>query len=347
MAPTRKSRQPSPRDWEDLAEEAILGMRVRDLGLSIASPPLQPFIEKLYAELDDRGILFHPPCYLADEWFCPDKVPIIGIPFCLAHPRLRHIERKMMFEVEGDTDKTLMQLLRHECGHAINYAHYLYRRTRWRELFGSFSTRYCNSYESRPYSRRYVVHLADNYAQAHPDEDFAEAFAVWLCPQSRWRERYADWPVIKKLQYVDRLMADIGGRAPLNTSADTPYAAARMTSTLAAHYERKRQHLGDEFPGYYDAALQRLFASAPGDRDVPPAATFLRLHRRQIIDGVAAWTGQRKYDVHELIGKLVKRCNALELYAAKDGGPMLVDVTAFVTAVTTKVLWNQGVQKRR
>ncbi len=53
------------------------------------------------------------------------------------------------------------------------------------------------------------------YAQSHPDEDFAETFAVWLTPRSNWRKRYADWPALKKLEYVDELMAEIGRQKPV------------------------------------------------------------------------------------------------------------------------------------
>ena len=147
-------------NWEKLSDEQILQMRVRDLGLQIEGSSIEPLVSRLYKELDDKGISFHPPCYLADEWLCPDRIPIIGIPFFLAHPRLKRIERKMMAEVEGGTEKYFMKLIRHECGHALNYAYELYRKTRWRQLFGPFSSKYSDSYYCQPYSRRFVIHLA-------------------------------------------------------------------------------------------------------------------------------------------------------------------------------------------
>ena len=43
-----------------------------------------------------------------------------------------------------------------------------------------------------------------HYAQKHPDEDWAETFAVWL-EGGPWRRRYRDWQVaLAKLEYVDR-----------------------------------------------------------------------------------------------------------------------------------------------
>lgn len=325
-------------DWEKLPEEGLLQMRVRDLNIQIPGSPVEPFIQRLYGELDARGIRFHPPCYFADEWLCPEKMPIIGIPFYLSHPRLKHVEKKMMFEVEGETDASCMKLLRHECGHALNYAYNLFKKTRWRELFGKFSARYSNSYYAQPYSRRFVIHLEDNYAQAHPDEDFAETFAVWLNPNSRWETKYHGWPVIKKLRYIEGVMKKVGDRTPLNTLQGVPpWSAARMTSTLAAHYERKRKVLGSEFKGFYDDSLKELFmAKCPGP-SASKASQLLRQNRRHIIDNVTRWTGHRKYDIHQLVNRLIQRCEGLKLYADTNHTDDLIAVTALITAIASNI----------
>jgi hypothetical protein len=327
------------KDWEELPDEEILQMRVRDLGVQIPGSPLEPLIQRLYDELDGRGIKFRPPCYLADEWLCPDKVPIIGIPFCLAQPRLKSIEQKMMFEVEGGTDESCMKLLRHESGHALNYAYQLYRKTRWRQLFGQFSSTYSDSYYYQPYSRRYVINLEDNYAQAHPDEDFAETFAVWLKPDDNWQQKYRGWPVIKKLQYVEGLVERIGVRPPVVTVEERPpWSASRMTSTLAAHYERKRLALGSEFQGFYDDSLQALFTPTPAGHSNLRASKILRQHRRQLVDSVTRWTGHRKYDIAQLVNSLIGRCDALDLYVSAADNSNIIGVTALVTAVANNTL---------
>lgn len=334
----KKTNSLPPIQWETLPDEELLKVRVRDLSLSIKGTGLEERIQRLYAELDAHGISFHPPCYLADEWLCPDRKPIIGIPFYLAHPRLMQLERRLMLEVEGGTEAWCMKLLRHEAGHALNYAFCLYRRTRWRELFGPFSARYyAGDYYTQPYSRRYVIHLEDNYAQAHPDEDFAETFAVWLAPGSSWQKKYQGWPALKKLQYVDHVIRSINGRAPLVITSDKPWSAARMRSTLAAYYERRRRYLGDDFPGFYDPGLLRIFFKKPGDAQLPPAEQFLRRYRRYIITTVATWTGQRKFDVDKLVGKLTARCRDMELYLHKPELEVLPEVVAFVTAVLSNV----------
>ena len=337
-SPRSKHGRLSPSDWSDRSDDELLQLRVRDLGLQISTSRLEPFIAQLYEELDAQGLTFRPPCYLADEWFCPDKVPMIAFPFCLAHARLMQLEKKIMFEVEGDSPENCMRLLRHECGHAINYAYQLYKRTRWRELFGQFSTSYTSNYSFHPYSRHYVAHLGDSYAQAHPDEDFAETFAVWLTPGRTWEQKYDDWPVIGKLRYVDKLMARIGEQPPINTERDMPYSATRMTSTLAAFYERKRKVLGEEFSGYYDDALKRIFAQSTTRADAVKASRFLRRHRRQIVDSVTAWTPQRKFDVNHLTQRLIRRCDTLGLYVKTSDATCLIDSTALISATVNRVL---------
>jgi hypothetical protein len=327
------------KDWDKLTDEEIMKIRVRDLNLRIQDSELEPLIERLYEELDAKDINVHPTCYLADEWFCPEKVPIIGIPFCLAHPRLKQIEQKMLYEVEGGTEKTCMKLLRHECGHALNYAYELYKKTRWRELFGLFSARYSDSYYYQPYSRRFVLHLEDNYAQSHPDEDFAETFAVWLAPNSNWEQKYQGWPVIKKLRYMDNLMKRIGNQPPVNTVKENPpWSASRMTSTLAAHYERKRKALGSAFQGFYDDSLEALFTSKPGGTTSLKASKFLRRHRRELVDSVSRWTGHRKYDIRLLVNTLITRCEALDLYARLGQADNIIGLTALLTAIAGNTL---------
>jgi len=333
MAKTQKTK-----DWQELPDDEILQMRVRDLHVQVSGSAVEPLVNRLYAELDARGICFQPPCYLADEWLCPDKVPIIGIPFCLAHPRLKNIEQRMMLEVEGGTEQSCTRLLRHECGHALNYAYKLYERTRWRELFGRFTARYSDYYHFQPYSRRFVIHLQDYYAQAHPDEDFAETFAVWLTPDSSWQEKYRHWPVIKKLRYVDYLMSRVCNQPPLVTARQKPpWSASRMTSTLAAYYQRKRAALGAEFQGFYDDSLKALFTTKHSDSKIR-ASKLLRRHRRRVIDSVAGWTGHRKYDIHQLVNKFIARCEALELYAASNETDNVIGLTALLTAIANSTL---------
>jgi len=324
----------TPEQWAQLPDDELLQIRVCDLGLSVPGTALAERVERLYAELADRAVAFRPPCYLADEWLCPDKMPAIGIPFYLAHPRLTALERRMMLEAEGDTQEWCMRLLRHEAGHALNYAYRLYRRTRWRELFGRFSAPYSDAYYSRPYSRRFVQHLDDNYAQAHPDEDWAETFAVWLDPSGDWRARYKGWPALRKLEYVNQTMARAGGLAPLVTTYTAHWSADSMKATLKTYYDRKRRALGLGFPGYYDPALTRLFPPAPTG---PSAAQFLQRHRRHLTRNVARWSHQRVYDVDKLVRRLAARCSSLGCRVQMSQMEAAIAVSALISSIMSSM----------
>ena len=200
--------------WARLPDEDLLQVRLKDLKVTVEGTWLQRCLDDLHEELDQRGLRVRPHAWISSEWFSPDDTPGIAIPFYLAHPRLMRLERKMIIDVEGGTVPECMRILRHEAGHVVQHAYQLHRRRRWQQLFGPSSTRYPDSYRPNPASRRYVHHLRLWYAQSHPDEDFAETFAVWLRPRSNWRQRYAGWPALKKLEYVDELMAEIAGTKP-------------------------------------------------------------------------------------------------------------------------------------
>ena len=315
---------------DNLTDKELLQMRIKDLKVQIQGCELERLVEQLYEELNTKGISFHPPCYLTNEWFCPDREPIIGIPFFLAHPRLKRIEQQMMLEVEGGTEKSCMKLLRHEAGHALNYAYRIFKKTRWRELFGHMSARYSDSYHFRPYSKRFVIHLEHHYAQCHPDEDFAETFAVWLTPNSDWQRKYIGWPAIKKLQYIDFIAKRICAKPPLvEAPSRPPWSASRMTSTLEAYYGRKRKLLGNEFQAYYDNTLKTLFKPDQTSSEQQKASGLLRMHRRQLVNSLAKWTEYRKYDISQLVDKLISRCDALGLVSNNE------DIISAATLIAT------------
>jgi len=325
---------------DTLSDEQIMQLRIKDIGLKIEGSKLEHLIGQLYDELQAKGIEFRPPCYLTDEWLTPDKIPIIGIPFYLSNPRLKKIEKKMMLEVEGGTDKSFMRFLRHECGHSINYAYELYKKTRWRQLFGKFSTTYAGSYYFQPYSKRFVIHLSGHYAQSHPDEDFAETFALWLNPTVNWQAKYKGWPAIRQLQYVDGLMKRPGVAKPLKEfKGRPPFSAERMLSSLQSYYERKKRSLGPDFQGYYDDSLKQTF-SEKSDDTTAKASELLREHRRPIINNVSLWTGHRKYDISQLMNKIIMRCDNLKLYVHHDQSSSIIAVTALLTAIASHTYRN-------
>src|SRR5271170_5706798 len=264
------------RAWERLSDEQLLKLRFCDLKLTIQGTELQPAIERLYGELKMRGIGFRPHCWLAQEWFSPDGIPGIAIPFYLAHKRLMGIERRFMREVEGGNRNWLMRILRHEAGHAIDTAYRLRRRSHWRAVFGPASLPYPDTYRPRPGSRRFVQHLGAWYAQAHPTEDFAETFAVWLKPNSPWRREYSDWPAYAKLEFIDNLAHDIGHRKPPVADRSTVEDVSQDTRTLREHYERRLARTPSQRRSGADELLLKVFTAAPRNRRSPKAASVLR-----------------------------------------------------------------------
>jgi hypothetical protein len=311
-AASRRARPPHA--WEALTDEQLLSLRFCDLNLKIAGTELQEAIDRLYRELAMRGIRFRPHCWLAEEWFSPDGTPGIAIPFYLAHRRLMNIERRFMREVEGGNRNWLMRILRHEAGHAIDSAFRLRRRRRWREVFGPASLPYPDTYRPRPGSRRFVQHLGAWYAQAHPTEDFAETFAVWLKPNSPWRREYVGWPAFAKLEFIDRLTADIGAAKPLVTGRGTIEDIAAETRTLREHYHAKLARYRMPRRSGADELLLKVFTTAPRTRSAPKAASLLRDLRNPLRKQIVRSGAFSEYLVYQVLRLMIERCESLNLY---------------------------------
>ena len=299
--------------WHLYSEERLLDQRLCDLSLQLKGSMIEERIERLYAELAAAGLRFRPHCWLSLEWFTPDGVPGIAVPFYLAHPRLLQLERRCMVEAEGQSEAASMRILRHEAGHAIDNAYRLHRRKQWREHFGSFREPYPETYRPRPADRSFVQHLNGWYAQAHPAEDFAETFAVWLTPGSAWRSRFRDWPAIHKREYVNELMEAIAAVAPAVRSRRHIEPLREATMTLREFYAMKREHYAVEWPGHYDRELQRVFEHCPQANRRPAAAVWLRRHRRELSRTVGEAAGVPAYTIEQLLLTMIERCRDLKL----------------------------------
>lgn len=333
--PRRPTAARTAPDWTRLPTEKLLDLRIRDLGLDIPGTALQGRIDELNDELRHRGFRFRPHCWLSSEWFSPDDVPGIAVPFYLAHPRLARLEGKMMLEVEGGTKAWCMQLLRHEAGHAIETAYRLERRPRWRKVFGNASRPYPETYAPKPFSRKYVLHLDSWYAQSHPCEDFAETFAVWLRRGSGWKRRYRGWPALRKLEYVDELMAEIGGTAPKVRSRARVEPVSRMRSTLREFYADKRRRFEEAYPDFYDRDLRRLFTDRPDRSRLPKASSFLGRIAPQLRRIVARWTGEYVYTVNMPLREMIARCKELDLRLDRPPEVVKLEAAVLLTMHTT------------
>jgi hypothetical protein len=291
-------------------------------------------IRQLYRELEAKGLRLRPVCFLSDEWLSPGDQAAIGIPFFLAHPRLKALENRMMFEVEGGSAAWCQKLLRHEAGHAFDHAYRLSRRQDWKEVFGSPRTKYQPYYyEIDPRSRAFVDNVPDHYAQAHPVEDFAETFAVWLNPTSRWREHYAGWPAMKKLRYVDRLMREVRTRAVPRRAAVIGPEARAMQSTIRSYYEKKLRMFPLADPAATEKALKRIFRVSRAADPVDRASDFIRAHKRPLVEAVASWSGERRNQIARVVASLAQLCDTQRLVMRESEERTLVSFSTFATTL--------------
>jgi hypothetical protein len=319
----------------------LLPSRIRDLGLRLEASPIAHLVARLYDELEAVGLHhFRPLCYLSDEWGCPSGEPVIGIPFYLGHPRVASVEASVN-DVEGERE--IMMYLRHEAGHAFNYAYELYRTEEWRALFGPFRRPYRDDFPFVPFSRDYVRHIGGWYAQKHPDDDFAETFAVWLDPHSEWRIRYAGWGAMRKLMYLDCVARTVGSQIPPRQFGRTDITVDEMEQTVEEFY--RDAHVDESkliATLALDADLMDIFV-APSRRDPQrtyrSAAELLHEQRREIVDKVYYWTGVRRTLVRALVVTIERRMSELGLLAADERAlQQMIELTVYTTTLAMTFL---------
>jgi hypothetical protein len=318
---------------------------LRDLGLTIAGTRLEPILAEFRRELGRVGLGgLDPEFYLASEWGVPFPSLSVAIPFYLARPDLtaQHAERTGL--VEGATRADILRYLRHEMGHVVNYAYRLYEREDWSAAFGPFARPYPEEYAPHPFSRAFVRHLPGWYAQKHPDEDWAETFAVWMTPGRDWRAEYADWPqALAKLDLCDRLVKEFAGtparlEAPEDESAeDDEFDEFGMSLEDYYGHDEEMPNL----PGL-DGALRAAFEDAAPDRDtdgdgVPdqvPVSQLVKRVEHELVANVFRWTGHFPERTLPLVRLIARRADALhQVYPAGREVPATVALTALVTAL--------------
>ena len=326
--------------WAALPDEKLLKLRVKNLKLTLEGTWLEECMDDLHKELERRGIRVRPHAWLSDEWFSSEASPGIAIPFYLAHPRLMRLERKKIIDVEGGSRAECMAILRHETGHVMQHAYQLQRRRQWQKLFGKSSETYPDYYRPNPGSRSYVQHLRLWYAQSHPDEDFAETFAVWMGPRAKWRKRYAGWPALKKLEYVDALMEEVGDAKPGLVTRAFVDPVSTLKFTLGEYYEQKQARYMTRPPTVHDRDLKRIFSDQARHRHAKKASTFLRENGPEIRRMVAKWTGQYQLTLDALLAEMIARCRVLKLRAPGTDRRLMVDFTVLLTAKTVQSLYS-------
>src|SRR5690348_10962327 len=279
----------------------LLSTRICDLALTVEGSEVEKFVQQLYKELEQKKITkFRPPVYLTDEWGCPSGEPIIGIPFYLARKDLSEIEKE---NNDLEDSREIMKYLRHEAGHAFNYAYRLHRTPEWKQLFGPYKRPYRENYRPVLFSKDYVRYLPGWYAQKHPDEDFAETFAVWMTPRSGWKKKYRGWGAMAKLEYMDRIARELGNADPLRKRGTPDITVAEMETTVGEFY----RHSTEQIPlleANLDADLTAIFSTPRKQRSAEPAEKFVERHRKTIVDQIATWTAMQRPLVKKLVDSI-------------------------------------------
>jgi hypothetical protein len=313
--------------------QRFLTTKISDLELDV-NESLAPSFKRLKKELRSHRILLWPDFYFGNEWGCVNKKISISIPFYLANPELKDLEG------ETPTNEEVMKILRHETGHAINYGYKLWQEKEWRETFGDFSKRYPTQYLSRvnPWSKSYVRHLHylgdPHYAQKHPDEDWAETFAIWLDPRSRWKVKYRNWPTaLKKLSCVERLMRKIGGKEPFNPKRQHDGVYSMIDETVSEWWGLDGEILDRELQEYLNDMNELFIRSSNGRKKLLPAWKLIRKYARLLTERVSLWiSGSNKHTIRKSLREWEAICRNESLgYFLEDEERMLVELTTLLT----------------
>jgi hypothetical protein len=317
--------------------EAALHSPLRDLGLTIEGTRLEPVLAEFGRELERVGLgSLKPEYYLSTEWGVPFPSTALAIPFYLAREDLTQLHARQTGLVEGAGRADVLRYLRHEMGHVVNYAYKLYDREGWAARFGPFTRPYPEEYYPRPFSRDYVRHLPGWYAQKHPDEDWAETFAVWMTPGLDWRREYAAWPgALAKLEYCDKVMREVAGTPILlgtdeAAGEDEDDDGSDVFAMTLADFYGQGEELAD-LPGL-DGALRSAFEDAGGDRR--PVSGLVRAIETDLVAAVFRWTGHFPERTLPLLRLIARRADEMgQVYPADREAAATVALTALVTGL--------------
>jgi len=228
--------------------------------------------------------------------------------------------------------------MRHEAGHVFNYAYRLYTTPEWRRLFGPFFRAYRDEYRPVPFSRNYVRHIEGWYAQKHPDEDFAETFAVWLTPRSAWRRRYKGWPALQKLRYVERVAKALAEVDPIVNTGEVDITPADIDVSVEQFYQQASQEKLARIDIALDAHLPQIFLTRRR-KESKPAADIVSRHRPELVEKITYWTGVPRPIVSGLIDSICRTCERMKLWGERgEEARYLVEVTALATTLAMNFL---------
>ncbi|MBN2143039.1 MAG: putative zinc-binding metallopeptidase [Candidatus Aureabacteria bacterium] len=318
---------------DEICYQKFLTTRICDLNLDIDYVMAHPF-QRLKTELSEHRIRLWPDFYFGNEWGCVNKKISISIPFHLATPELKK------FEEDIPTSEELVKILRHETGHAINYAYKLWQYRDWKIMFGDFNKKYRDKYLYRvnPWSKSYVRHLHflgdPHYAQKHPDEDWAETFAIWLDPRSKWEIRYRNWPVaLEKLYFVDGLMKKLAGKKPLNLETEQDGLYTSLEETVSEWWGLDDDIFNPEVQEYIRDMNELFHKTGNGNGAYLPAWKLIHRYSMLLVEYVSLWiSGSNKHTVRKKLLQCQAICKAENLlYFPSEEEQKLIELTTLLS----------------
>ncbi|MBI3287362.1 MAG: hypothetical protein HYZ68_04870 [Chloroflexi bacterium] len=321
----------------------LLTTPIHLLGLPIKGTFLEVAIRRVRGDMRRAGIQIEPFFYLSDGYGTIERTTNIGLGFYDCHPLLQELNEEYRGWRHSEAD--ILHLVRHEVGHAFGYAYKLYRTPEFRRVFKvrrDFLRSYppADRYHPNPWSRDFVNPSRDHYAQKHPDDDFAETFAVWLKPRQDWRRRYRSKPgALTKLEYVEWAVRSYRREPPAIKNDPTKIVAPveELTTTVAQLFRVRPTKYRRKATGYIDPDLRELFwPAAPRNHrsGYRPASRFLRQHRQALVAQVSHWVGVEPVVVGDLVSKCISRADVLQLQVPKDQEMrVLVAVVSYLTTL--------------
>lgn len=304
---------------ENASQREILSAQLWELDISFDKSQFSGCLDQLNQELENKKLLVRPKVWLSDDWFCPDFISGIAIPFTLMHPKLIELEKNHIGHIEGESRDWFMKLMRHECGHVMDNAYFLKEHSRRKTVFGDHDIRYPSSYIPRVFSKNYVYHLEDHYAQAHPEEDFAETFATWLTPRSNWRSVYANWPALSKLKYIDSQMRRLRNKKPHVICYKEVDSIEENTLTVGEYLQLKKRRLRKQ--SLKRRSLKHLQSYIDSNSTTGLDLNIvLKDNRQKLIRNIALKTNTYQYKIGSVVKDLENITSSKKIYIPNERG---------------------------
>lgn len=285
-----------------LSNEEILNLKISELELKLPAS-YKKVITNCHQKLNNKDIVWRPYYWFSDEWFVPDGIAGIALPFTICHPKLIKLEKEFLGHYEGEAPSHFSKLYCHEMGHAIDNAFGLRLKKRRQKIFGLSKKNYPSTYTPKPDNPNFVKHLEDFYAQAHPDEDWAETFAVWLTQKS-WRYNYRNKPALLKLEYLDFVMRSDCQSYFFKITSRKYHDYKNDHRTIRKYLEEKKRTLGLNRKNYFSQLLKNEFQCEGKEK----AFIFLNKNRTQIISSLKSKKARNPWVIDKCLNDLKEVC---------------------------------------